>query len=210
VLEGQNIVFHFQDTTAVDVMRFMKAHEAAFEQNNEVFEAKLPKKVDFFVWSNPEKARQILGKSLGFTDPDLCLCNVRTNQTLGHELTHVLSYWAWQMLPKERTRFINEGVAVCFDVSNEKPRMEMALKAVRGQKLTTVLQLWKDETADEMILYPVAGAFIQFLYQKGGQEQFKMLIKNQSLNSAKQIYGEEFEQLVHDFDDQLLRNGGDK
>jgi len=205
-IESENIIYHFQDTFDLGLFmnRYIKEHDSAYLRINKIFQAALPQKLVFYVWNNLQLAKKLLGRDLGFTEPQQCICEVHQWQTIGHEMTHALSYWGWGITPIEMTRLINEGVAVAFHLSGRN-KYQVARKALEGKGYHSILEIWNDDqniSAD--IIYPIGGAFLTYLYRKSTPEQFKELIKNQTIESAKNIYGEEqFNKIIEDFDNMM-------
>lgn len=199
-LETDNIIFHFQKGTDIESKKiFMERRENAFVKINSFFNSNLPKKIDFFVWNSNNDAIKLLKKPLGFTKPQFCISHNRTNQTLGHELTHNISFWLKDK--KKITRFINEGISVYFDLSNRN-KIEKAKNVLKKHKTNfTIKNFWvKDKEFPEEILYPVAGAFVEHLISFD-KEKFLHLCKNQTFQNAQIIYGTEFENLIKTFNE---------
>jgi hypothetical protein len=192
VVQGTNATYYFQDFSVQSgyATQYVNLHESAYTELNSRFNATLPQKLRFFVWKDATLAAQLLGRSLGFTDPYDCIIHVRPQQTIGHEMTHALSYWAWGRTPTGYNRFINEGVAVAFDLSNSD-RIKLAKAAIAGQGIHSVTDLWYGSYygAPEEIFYPVAGACMDFLYKQNQPALFDSLVKNQTFESAQNIYG---------------------
>jgi hypothetical protein len=198
-IERSNIIYYFQGTGVNAASIYTDLHEDAYDTLNSVFKAQIPQKLRFFVWTNWEQAEQLLGYSLGFAVPWECVCNVMANQTLGHEMTHVLSFWADGILPTRHTKFINEGVAVAFDLSGRN-RIDMAKEAVKGKNIHSVAEVWADNSTADEILYPLGGAFVDFLFKKGQREKFDALLKYQTIEDAEYIYGkEQLDALIAEF-----------
>lgn len=191
-IERDNIMYYFQGNGKEGASIFTDMHEEAYVQLNPVFDARLPQKLRFFIWTDWEQAQHLLGHFPGFAIPEECVCHIRANQTLGHEMTHILSYWADGVEPTNYSRFIVEGVAVAFDL-NENDKIETAKEAIAGYNVESISDFWGGsfENAPEDLLYPVAGAFVQYLYQLNQPEQFKALLKHQTIEDAAQIYGQE-------------------
>ena len=78
----------------------------------------MPKKIDFFVWTSREDAKKLMNAKLGFAKPSFCVVHSHYQQTKGHEMTHVIANYTSKI--SNKTRFINEGTAVCFDQTNRK------------------------------------------------------------------------------------------
>jgi tetratricopeptide (TPR) repeat protein len=204
VMEGAHIKYFFEDTFGISylVQKFIARHEQAFDTLNTVFEAKLPVKITYYVWLSEERARRVLHCGpLGFATPENYTVNTRINQTVGHEMTHVLSYWAWGSVPVNTSKFIDEGVASAFNLDG-MDKIAKARRAVEGKNLNSVLNIWEEGTAaSEDLIYPVGGAFLQFLYRNGSFSDFKKLIKDQTIPAAKEIYGKQkLSDLVQQFD----------
>lgn len=206
-LERNNIVYYFQGTdewSNKDIGDYADRHENAYDKINEVFKAQLPRKLRFFIWNDTALARQKLNRTLGFAQPDQCICNVRPNQTLGHEMTHILAYWGWGTTPLFYSRFVNEGIAVAFDQSGGD-RIEGARSAVTGKGISTTRDVWEaGNSYSEAVLYPLAGAFMEYLYKQNIPDKFGALIKNQTVENADSIYGKaQMDKIIADFDQQV-------
>ncbi|MCD6011063.1 MAG: hypothetical protein K0Q79_925 [Flavipsychrobacter sp.] len=190
-IESRNIIYKFQDTTLwyQDIREYILEHDLAYIKLSTAFQTMLPQKMTMYVWSDNAIAKKVLGKDLGFASPAIYTCNAHYNQTIGHEMTHILSYWGWSTAPKNTSRFINEGVAVAFD-QTRRDKYEMAKNAINGKKVRSVLDVWKDDQSqDELLLYPLAGAFVTYLYAISTPEQFKSIIKDQTIENAEKTYG---------------------
>jgi len=190
IIEGKHIIYYFQDTTNRSFMipLYIKQHEEAYLKINETFQATLPKKMVFYVWNDRALAKQILHRDLGFTDPEDCIINTAIDQTVGHEMTHALSYWGWGYRPTNKTGFINEGVAVAFD-QTQRDKNETARNAIAGKNIHSVLDIWQNERAGADLIYPVGGAFVSYLYKKCTPEQFKDIIKDQTVENTRTMLG---------------------
>ncbi len=204
VIEQSNIIYYFQDFSSQSgyAKQYVDQHESAYVTLNAIFKAQLPRKLRFFIWADETLAAQLLGHSLGFTVPQQCVCHVRPNQSIGHEMTHVLTYWGGGIPPTAITRFVNEGVAVAFNLNNDN-KIESAKSALAGQSVQSVRDFWSGsaQSASEEVFYPVAGAFMDFLYKKNQPTQFNALLKNQTIASAENIYGKaQIDALIAEFD----------
>jgi hypothetical protein len=202
MVEGGHITYYFQnpDSWSDAVTGYVSEHENAYETIDTVFKAQLPRKLRFFIWTDTAMARQQLGYPLGFAVPTECVCHVRPNQTVGHEMTHILCYWSWGITPTEITRFVNEGIAVAFDL-NPGSKIDVAKSAIAGQNIQSILDLWSGGNyASESVLYPVAGAFMQYMYNQNQSDKFDSLTKHQTIADAQSIYGNsQFDQLIANF-----------
>ncbi len=174
-----------------DLQAFADAHEQAWRQLTDYFGGVPAWSVRYVVWDSEDEARLLAGiQSLGFARPEACLVHCRWDQTVGHELTHVISYQA--LKPSTRTGLINEGLAVCFDLTG-RDRLATAKQAVAAAGLDTLdlAALWEQAPTDQEIwFYPVAGAWVQTLRDRGGKEALLTLCREQTLANARVVYGD--------------------
>ena len=198
LIETAHIRFHIQpDHKIDDIDAFCRSREYAYIQNNIFFEATPYKKIDFYVWSKPEESMNEIGRRLGFANAELCIVNSRIDQTRGHEITHILIDYGRS--PVKKNRLINEGVAVAFDLTN---RDRMALAKQSNQENYKVEDLMKSpEDIPESILYPIGGALLEFLKERGNEAQLKAIIKNQTWDNLIDIYSEE---IISEFDEMIM------
>lgn len=205
-LETAHFCFHFSpDLAPVVTNRFAGLRETAFEKINAFFGTSLPKKIDFFVWRRSEDAEQAGLPRLGFARPDLCIVHSTYKQTVGHEMTHVIS--GQGTLTGKKAALINEGLAVYFD-QTRRDRLATARRAVREAKLESVslLALWQNlRSQPETIAYPVAGAFVERLQDRGGDAKLKALVGDQTLETARRIYGDDLGKWIKEFELDLLK-----
>ncbi len=202
VTETEHIRFHFQDTLGVPEYRnFIQAHENAYTSINKTFEATLPKKLDMYCWNSKDDAKKFLLRPLGYTYAHSCVIHSHNSQTKGHEITHALSFWGWDTHSVYANRLINEGMAVAFDMSMVD-KYAQARQAIQNIYIGDIKNIWLSPTHySEQVLYPIAGAFVHFLKGKSSPEQFKQLIKDQSMANAQIIYGADFDKLMQEFND---------
>lgn len=222
IRESEHIMFYFEDTTYFETVgmnkeAYIAAHEATYKQLNGFFNVWVNRKITFCVWGDTARARRILGRPPGFSWPKDLTVHAHFRQTFGHELTHVLSYWAWGKQTTNTSKFFNEGLAVAFDMSQgdkyEKAKTALWLyrEIVEKYKVRSIVDVWQQEENDEFsktLLYPLAGAFVTYLKDSTDFHKFKSCVKNQSLEHAYIVYGrEDMDKLFHDFDKLVgLRN----
>ncbi len=189
-----NFVFHFEDIEHIgDIDNYIEKRIAAFKKINSFYKAALPKEIDFFVWKSEGVAQKKFKKFLGFTNPKYCVSHNKLSQTVGHEIAHTISYWFDKN--NNRNRFVNEGIGVYFDCS-ETNRLDAAKEIINYQrkinknfKSYDIRVFWTHPYEyPERIMYPIAGAFVEMLAHHN-QNKFLELTKDQSYESAQDIYG---------------------
>lgn len=196
IKETKDIIFHYESSiNKDDIERITKTRQIAFEEINTFFNSKLPKKIDFFVWNSKESYNPILNVNLGFSNPIFCISHNRLNQTPGHEIAHNISYW--KNNNNIRTKFINEGIGVCFD-QQKNEKLRIAQEAYKTNPID-IKEIWKNQTKlSDDILYPISGAFVNFL-KEYNKDKFLDLIENQTYENAIKIYGEDIDNLIDEF-----------
>lgn len=196
IKETQNIVFHFQKSIPAEKMQnIVASRQKAFEKINNFFNSLLPKKIDFFVWDTEESYNSYLKTNLGFTFAQFCISHNRTNQSPGHEIAHNISFW--KTLEQKKVIFINEGIGVYFDQQGNS-RLETAKEAYRKDPIN-IKEIWQNNRrAEESTMYPIAGAFIEYLiqYDKG---KFLKLTEDQTYENAVKVYDKKIDRLIEDF-----------
>lgn len=196
---------HFPPNSRVpNRIAFGNRLEGAYRRLREFF-GELPGVADVFVWNNSVDAEPVMYRPLGFARPEYLLIHMRPEQTAGHELAHLFSVHSASTT--RRTRFIDEGTSVAFNLA-EGNRMREARAAMRmtGVREISVARLWDDrEATPELLLYPVAGAFVERLINRRGKEAFMRLLQRQTMEEARIIYGDELDRIIQEFERELNR-----
>ena len=195
-LESEHLRLHVQPGAPVDAEWFLSSREEGLKEIQSFFGAQLPKKIDIYLWQSSEDAERSGLPPLGFARPVMCLIHARPGQSRGHELAHVAEYWAdfaWRP-----TRLIREGTAAAFDL-NAADRLWFARTVLQRAGVTgiSVEQLWTDRgEASETVMYPVGALLVRRLIDRGGRERFLAFLPDQSLESARRVYGDTLTQII--------------
>jgi tetratricopeptide (TPR) repeat protein len=148
-----------------------------------------PKPVDVFVWDSDAEAAAAGLTRVHIARPALGLTHLTWDQTVGHELAHVIAYRA--VRPEAAAPLVTEGVAVYFDGSTPD-RVGEAAAALGGRGMARVdlRALWRDwGTLPTGVSYPVAGAVIETVLREGGAPALRALLRTQTLEGARRVYG---------------------
>jgi tetratricopeptide (TPR) repeat protein len=202
IVETDNFRFHFQNMSATEIEKYTSDREVAFKGINGFFKSTLPKKIDFYVWESRDDAMKVLKKNLGFANPGFCIIHTYYNQTIGHEMTHVISNYTSEITSK--TRFINEGTSVCFDLSNNDNFKLVKDWLAANNKQIAIKDCWENgEKYSEEILYPLSGLFVKELLNKFGKEKFLEFFKNQTYGNAQLIFGVKLDAIIAEFEKKI-------
>ncbi len=202
IVESDHFRFHFQKMTDADIEKYVLLREQAYNLINDFFNNSLPKKIDFFVWNSRDDAKALLKTDLGFAKPTVCVVHSYYQQTIGHEMTHVISEYTSTNLNK--TRFINEGTAVYFDQSGYDKMLLVKEWVKNNNKIIIIKDLWAGQGGypDELV-YPVSGLFVKKLVDNFGRDKFLDFFKNQTYENAKLVFGENIDLVIKAFEKEM-------
>lgn len=202
IVETDNFRFHFQNMTDNDIKKYISTREEAFQNINNFFDSKIPKKIDFFVWHSRDDAKKLLRANLGFAKPRFCVLHSQFQQTKGHEMTHVISNYSTEIIKK--TGLINEGTSVCFDQTNQDKEQIVKDWLKNNDKKITIREIWTNwKVYPEELTYPLSGLFVKELIDNFGSEKFIKFFGNQTYDNAKLIFGEKLDEVIKDFENKL-------
>jgi hypothetical protein len=207
-VETEHFRFQFPPQTHASPSTFSQQLEQAYTELRSTFPGTPPGKINFYVWNSSEDAEGLLGRPLGFANPKRMLIHATADQTRGHELTHVLVHYT--AAPEVTTRFISEGTAVAFDLTG-RDRLGIARTTLAQAQVRPggIARIWTTgESAPDALLYPVAGAFVQRLVERGGRDRFLRLLKRQTFEHAREVYGADLDRIIADFDSDLGAQAG--
>ncbi|PKQ65471.1 hypothetical protein BZG02_00235 [Labilibaculum filiforme] len=201
VVETDYIRFHFQDKKKLEnVGEFIARNEINYKRITEVLDVDPIKKVDIFVWSDRNEAFRKFNRPLAFSNSDLRIVNVLSNQANEYELSHMLCQLAVQS--KFKSMLIQEGLGLYFD-QMDKNLLKVARLRVPKDKFS-LLELWQEPTKYERDLsYPVGASFIEFLINKGGKKKLKEFLRIQTIKHAEEVYPD-FHKWVKTFEAMLM------
>jgi tetratricopeptide (TPR) repeat protein len=199
-LETEHMVFHIEDTVVKGGLKgYVDSYERAYDTINAIFQAKLPAKIQFYVWKdggkdNERKARTVIIQ----TDPELLIIHNALTATKGHNITHILAYWASENRV-DTNRLINEGIAHAFDLSGDD-FTALAKKSVEEKYIRGIEDIWKNaKIYDTEITQSVGAALVSFLRNRSSTEKIRSLALKQDYESAREIFGSDFGKLMQEF-----------
>jgi tetratricopeptide (TPR) repeat protein len=190
-LETDNLIFHYrQDSNSItNVHEFAEKREVAFVKIQEFFKSSIHRKIDFYIWDSRDEAYNFLNRYLGFSIPQYYLIHSAADQSIGHEITHIITHYIEGS--SNVTSLICEGAAVLFDQSI-RDNIESTKKMMKRNNITQVdiKKLWDDFfKLSSGVTYPLSAVFAQALLTEFGKEKYIELLKNQTYDNACNIYG---------------------
>jgi tetratricopeptide (TPR) repeat protein len=205
-VETEHFIFLFQPNSIVNNRRkFIEIREESFKNIDGFFKSKVPRKIAFIVWNGDGDARKVGIKQLGFSKPELCCIHSRAKQSIGHEMTHVISHYI--TIKPVKTRFINEGIAVAFDQNGVDNKITIAKESKSKEGFTDkilIKEAWNiPNKYPEWVYYSFAGEFVKRLIAKGGADKFLKLAANQTYDYAKTIYGDQLLVIINDLEKEI-------
>lgn len=199
-ISSEHFIFHFEQPSKVqNTAAFIRDYENAFTQIAPFFQVKIPRKIQYFIWNSDELMRFFHSPG-GFTNSEYCIIHARYFQSAGHEMTHVFSYYIHPF--PARIGLINEGVAVYFDqTGTDQLKLARWLLTEHEIHQVSIRELWNHWNLLPMEeSYPVAGAFVKYLMEHGGEKKFKRLLADQKIGNARRIYGSRLDKIINDFE----------
>ena len=201
-VNSNHFIFHFPPNSLVsNKQQFASNHEQAYAKLNSFFNTRVPQKIEYFVWNYSQEAENFGIGILSFAVPQFCIIHVHAMQSIGHEITHVITYY----LPGStgiKTKFINEGIATYFDLNNRivyggpgfrKPSEKISLK-----------EAWMNNYKYSDYVYYFLGAeVLKLLNQRFGKIKLIQLIENQSYENAKKLYGSELDKVLSEVESKI-------
>jgi hypothetical protein len=201
--ETGHFIFRFSpELVGFDPDTFAAKHEAAFARIAYWFGWESDGPIRMIVWTGDDEAGAYGIPTLGFSRAQVSLIHARADQTVGHEMAHVISLRA--VRPVRIAGLLGEGIAVYHD-GRRGDRMKRARVAWVGRPADaprpSIRELWNDwSLASEKWGYPLAGAFVEMLVEKGGRDRFLQLFRDQTIERAEAIYGDDFDRWIQDFE----------
>ncbi len=198
----EHINFYFDDIQSIgNPAAYTEVREAAFVKICSTLKVEPDFNIDFYVWHDRNKFYEEYGKTLGFSISSRGIIHSADNQSAGHEIAHSIIYHLYKN-GGEATGLINEGGAVYFDqntgFSFEERVKKVSKNARRNLDIKDMWANWGGYT--ENVGYPVGGAFIDYLVKKEGFDKLILLLGDQSYENALDIYGNNLELYIADFE----------
>lgn len=202
--ESEHYIFHYGANTKAeqDIAAIADYQENCFRYICSVLRVKPDFKIEYFLCDSPEEVGRIYGDNdpcNGFTAPPDKIYAVYNEkvQCIGfHEDAHVISY----LINRPDPPAIREGLAMYFDrkwwaITN----LDWTGYYIKTGRYIPVDQLLKREVFFQQydhIVYPIMGAFTEWLITTYGIESYLRMYQQQDMTQAMtEVYGQTPEQL---------------
>lgn len=197
-VESDNIRYHFEPgLTEKQKVDYIKICETTYRYLISIFKVLLPKKIDVFAFS---RQCDNIGNHLSYANPVLCTIHANIYHAHGHEMAHIIYSYLYDNIYK--TRFIDEGIAVYFDLPYDGGIENEMVNA--NLPWVDVLSVWeKFESYARDDAYKIAGLFVGYLIQEYSLKKFLKFIEIQTLEYATEVYGNKIFSAIKKFEDIL-------
>lgn len=197
-----NLIFNFlkvANFSSRDKENFISKRETTYYNISNLLQITIELKITYFVFPTD---RNICLQYMPYFAPNQALAGLfmifsRINQSSGHELTHVLSYYINNSFHYSY-KILSEGLATWLDQSS-KDHHQMASDLVAEGEIIPFNSIIGDsnfKAVDARITYPQCASFVGFLLDNYGIEKFKSIwVKEDLRDKIKHVYGKELENL---------------
>ena len=192
-IETDPFILFVSPNVAVSADQLRTRYQSAYKNIARFFGEELDRAVRIFVWASRQEGKRH-GVDVGFANPEYAVIHAEVSQTPGHELAHIFENRV--LSPAHQTGLISEGMAVYLD-QTDRDRLRVARQAVREASSSVAMDEWWQKPPKAWaqipaeLRYPVAGAFVAHLAERGSQEQLFQLLRDQRWERAREIYGPE-------------------
>ena len=205
---SEHFEFHYSPRLEdFDGVAYARRHEEAFAAVTAWCGAVPADRILFFVWADSAEAGAAGLPPVGFARPKLNLVHVAVDQTVGREMTRVIT--ARALRPAVVVGLIDDGLAVYHDQSGGD-RLERARRALEASPApavrVSVAALWEDGSLlPEEITASLGAAWVDMLVTRGGRTRFLEFFRDQRLSHARAVYGSDLETWLEELDAALYR-----
>ena len=210
IKSSKNYDFHyFKDSIAErDIDKISELQEDCFEEICETLKINPEIRIQYFLVDNPELVGVIYGDNEacnGFAEAPnkiYAVYNEKIKCIGHHEDAHILSY----PINRPSSVFIREGLAMYFDeVWWDKSNETWVREFLIENKYIKITELLNNDTFfsyQDLITYPIAGAFTKFIIEKYGIDKYLDLYKYRGkkiIDEFENIYFKSVNEIEIDF-----------
>jgi hypothetical protein len=167
--ESRHFVFHYAPnySRSRDIATFASARDKAFDQNCAYLKVSLAGKTDFYIYDELDE---------GFAVPDWNVILADDDQSIGHEMTHIVAYHIAGN--RQKSKLLDEGIATWLNQSTViKDHHYAAWDYIQTNGLPSLSELARPRTFRHQRPPPYlpAASFVGYLIENYGLDDFRRL-----------------------------------
>ena len=209
--ESEHFIFHYLPNTYVaeDIKRIARDHEDVFADIAGRLSLEYEGPIHIYFYPSKQALYRSTARDSGFaineaSEVHTLWVSADEHQSLGHEMTHVITYWEWGE-PSEA--LLGEGIAVCLDHARPAPHRRAAALLEEGRlvPLSDALgEAWFEQ--DPAVMYPQSGSFVCYLLEEYGWASVKEVYNRDDFEVAlEEVLGLSLKQIETGWLDTLTK-----
>lgn len=207
--ECSRFIFRFlpHSFAATNIKEIIAERERAYQKISRLLEVDFKEKIHWYLFPSYEDGKRLLGtlepnQAIPASLTIFTIHSEHHQQTPGHELTHVLSFYI-NNASSNSYKFLSEGLACYLDQSGKDYHAvgHNLLNQNQLIPLDKIIDLNDFKKYDPKITYPQSASFVKFLIENYGWKKFKILwlIKKNLKGEFQKIYHKNFEDVENDW-----------
>ncbi len=193
----EHFVFYHAPTSSLissgGLERFAQERESALSTICSYLGVTPKRKIYFYIYEDNNEGKRVIGRTLGWAEPNRSVIHSKLGQTVGHEIAHVATYWFAGKSPS--LRVISEGFATFMDLTGNDYVSRAQAAFLKGTLPSLSVLESRTKNGED---YPLAAAFVAFLMQQYGPKRFEAACKGKWKNldaMSLSVYGCSAQQL---------------
>ncbi|MCX6121274.1 MAG: hypothetical protein NTX44_06605 [Ignavibacteriales bacterium] len=167
--KSDHFIFHYSSNypRSNELSTFVSTRDKAFEQNCEYLNVSLKDRIDFYIYDTLDE---------GFAVPDWNVIYADDDQSIGHEMTHIIAYHIAG--ERQNIKFLDEGIATWLNHSTRvKDHHHVAWELIQKNGLSPLSELGDSRTFRHQRISPYypAASFLGYLIDNYGVDTFRRL-----------------------------------
>lgn len=192
--QGRHVVVrHAPDHPRAREMRgYVERLDATYETIRKRLGTRFDDVVTVYLYADKAEGERLTGRPLAFAAPSEHAVHQTMDNTIGHELTHVIALGVgYAQVP-----LFGEGIAVWLDGDTDDAHHDRAAELLREGKLPTLEFMLARFREDEAVTYPASGSFTGFVVATCGLEAFRRVyVAPDPVAAAPQMLGRSLAEL---------------
>ena len=211
--KSSHYIFNYNKGSLVekDIAEIIEIQESCYEYICEVLKVKMNRIIHYFLCESPEEVGRMYGNIepvngiIKMPDKIYAAYNEKVKCIGFHEDVHLIAY---NTLGKPKQTLLREGLAMFFDkvwwrIQNEA-WVQVYINTGLYPKLSTLTEYEEFHRYKDIITYPIAGVFVDYLISIFGIEKFKVFFKTVDENFDK-CFLRTFGISLKNFEDKLTK-----